>query len=80
MKQIEVKGFKSDDFETKQVFYPSKDGTKIPMYILSRKGLELNGKNPTIIYGYGGFDISLNPAFSVSRVLWLKHTGGVYGY
>lgn len=77
-KQTEVKGFKSDDYQTKQVFYPSKDGTKIPMYILSPKNLELNGENPTIIYGYGGFDISLNPSFSVSRVLWLKHTGGVY--
>ena len=77
-KEIEVKGFKSDDFMTKQVFYPSKDGTKIPMYILSPKDLKLNGENPTIIYGYGGFDISLNPRFNVSRVLWLKHTGGVY--
>jgi len=71
-------GFKADDYETKQVFYPSKDGTKIPMYILSPKGLVLDGLNPTIIYGYGGFDISLNPSFSVSRVLWLKHTKGVY--
>ena len=56
-KEIEVKGFKSEDFDTKQVFYASKDGTKIPMYILSRKDLELDGSNPTILYGYGGFDI-----------------------
>merc|ERR1712228_1048673 len=55
-----------------------KDGTKIPMYILSRKGLEMNGNNPTIVYGYGGFDISLNPSFTMSRVLWLRHSGGVY--
>eukprot|EP01084_Bolivina_argentea_P037210 68795_1 len=77
-KEITVNGFNSDDYETKQVFYDSKDGTKIPMYILSAKGLELNGQNPTIMYGYGGFDISLNPSFQASKVLWLKHARGVY--
>merc|ERR1719334_1436648 len=77
-KEVEVKGFTAADYETKQVFYPSKDGTKVPMYIMSPKGLVLDGSNPTIVYGYGGFDISLNPTFSVSRVLWLKHTKGVY--
>merc|ERR1712013_109465 len=77
-KEVEVKGFDASEFETRQVFFESKDKTKVPMYILSPKGLELNGQNPTIIYGYGGFDISLNPSFSVSRVLWLKHTKGVY--
>jgi len=77
-KQVEVKGFRADDFETKQVFYPSKDGTKIPMYVMSPKGMKLDGSNPTILYGYGGFDISLFPDFRVARMLWLKHTGGVF--
>ena len=69
--------FNSDDFETKQVFYLSKDSTKIPMYITYKKGLVLNGKNPTILYGYGGFNISLTPSFSTSRIVWLEN-GGVY--
>ncbi|MBC8454858.1 MAG: S9 family peptidase [Deltaproteobacteria bacterium] len=64
-------------FETKQVFYPSKDGTKVPMFIMHKKGLELNGNNPTILYGYGGFNISLTPGFSLSRVIWME-MGGVY--
>ncbi|MCL9805817.1 prolyl oligopeptidase family serine peptidase [Flavobacterium amniphilum] len=69
--------FNSDDFESKQVFYTSKDGTKIPMIITYKKGLKLNGKNPTILYGYGGFNVSLTPAFSISNALWLEN-GGVY--
>ena len=69
--------FNPDDFETKQVFYPSKDGTKIPMFITAKKGLKLDGQNPTLLYGYGGFDISLTPAFSVSRLVWME-MGGVY--
>jgi prolyl oligopeptidase len=69
--------FNPDDYETKQVFYPSKDGTKIPMFIVYKKGLELNGKNPTWLYAYGGFNVSLNPGFSPSRILWLEN-GGVY--
>eukprot|EP00485_Elphidium_margaritaceum_P002092 CAMPEP_0202702374 /NCGR_PEP_ID=MMETSP1385-20130828/15372_1 /ASSEMBLY_ACC=CAM_ASM_000861 /TAXON_ID=933848 /ORGANISM="Elphidium margaritaceum" /LENGTH=812 /DNA_ID=CAMNT_0049360013 /DNA_START=44 /DNA_END=2479 /DNA_ORIENTATION=- len=78
-KEITVQGFDASQFETKQVFFQSnKDGEKVPMYILSPKGLMLTGDNPTIVYGYGGFDISLMPSFSVSRVLWLKHVGGVY--
>ena len=64
-------------FETKQVFYPSKDGTRIPMFITHKKGLKLNGRNPTVLYGYGGFDISLTPGFSVSMLVWLE-MGGVY--
>ncbi len=71
-KQVEVKGFVADDYETKQVFYPSKDGTKVPMYIMSPKGMKLDGSNPTILYGYGGFDISLFPDFRVARMLWLN--------
>lgn len=69
--------FVSEDFESKQIFYTSKDGTKIPMIITHKKGLELNGKNPTILYGYGGFNISLTPAFSVANAVWMEQ-GGIY--
>jgi prolyl oligopeptidase len=69
--------FKSDDYESKQVFYTSKDGTKIPMIITYKKGLKLNGKNPTILYGYGGFNISLTPSFSIANAVWMEN-GGVY--
>lgn len=69
--------FNSDAYESKQVFYTSKDGTKIPMIITHKKGLELNGKNPTILYGYGGFNISLTPNFSITNSVWLEQ-GGVY--
>ncbi len=64
-------------YETKQVFYPSKDGTKIPLFLTYRKGLALDGQNPTLLYGYGGFNIPLTPSFSSSRVAWLE-MGGVY--
>jgi prolyl oligopeptidase len=63
------------DFETTQVFYPSKDGTKIPMFIVHKKGLALNGRNPTYLYAYGGFNVSLTPGFSVARMLWLENGG-----
>lgn len=69
--------FNSDDYETKQVFYTSKDGTTIPMLITHKIGLNLHGKNPTILYGYGGFNISLTPNFSVVNAVWLEQ-GGVY--
>jgi len=69
--------FDSDAFESKQVFYTSKDGTKVPMIISYKKGTELNGKNPTILYGYGGFNISLTPGFSISNAVWMEQ-GGVY--
>ena len=69
--------FNSANYESKQVFYTSKDGTKIPMIITYKKGTSLNGKNPTILYGYGGFNISLTPAFSISNAVWLEN-GGVY--
>lgn len=69
--------FDSDQFESKQVFYKSKDGTKVPMIITHKKGLELNGDNPTILYGYGGFNVSLLPRFSSTRAAWLE-LGGVY--
>ncbi len=69
--------FDPADYETKQVFYSSKDGTRIPMFITHKKGLELDGDNPTLLYGYGGFNISLTPGFSISRLVWLE-MGGVY--
>ncbi|KGK12231.1 prolyl oligopeptidase family serine peptidase [Vibrio navarrensis] len=69
--------FKREDFISEQVFYPSKDGTLIPMIISYKKGIQLNGKNPTILYGYGGFDVSLTPAFSGMVSSWLE-LGGVY--
>jgi prolyl oligopeptidase len=69
--------FNPEDYETKQVFYTSKDGTKIPMFIVHKKGIELNGKNPTWLYAYGGFNISLVPTFSASRMVWLEN-GGIY--
>jgi prolyl oligopeptidase len=69
--------FDSENYESKQVFYTSKDGTKVPMIITHKKGLELNGKNPTILYGYGGFNISLTPRFSTANTVWLEQ-GGIY--
>lgn len=69
--------FEPDNYEVKQVFYPSKDGTKVPMFIVHKKGLKLDGKNPTLLYGYGGFNISMTPGFSTSRLVWLEE-GGVY--
>lgn len=69
--------FNPEDYESKQVFYTSKDGTKVPMIITHKKGLELNGKNPTILYGYGGFNISLTPSFSIANAVWMEQ-GGVY--
>ncbi|MEM6452386.1 MAG: prolyl oligopeptidase family serine peptidase [Cyanobacteria bacterium P01_D01_bin.105] len=69
--------FNPEDYETKQVFYPSKDGTQIPMFITAKKGLEQHGDNPVLLYGYGGFSISLSPSFSVSNLVWLE-MGGVY--
>ena len=69
--------FKSEDYVSTQVFYTSKDGTKIPMIITHKKGTKLNGKNPTILYGYGGFNISLTPSFSIANAIWMEN-GGVY--
>ncbi len=70
-------GFDSDNYESKQVFYTSKDGTKVPMIITYKKGTKLDGNNPTILYGYGGFNISLTPSFSIVNASWLE-MGGVY--
>ena len=69
--------FDPDNYESKQVFYNSKDGTKVPMIITYKKGTELDGKNPTILYAYGGFNISLTPSFSIANAVWMEQ-GGVY--
>lgn len=75
-KRPSVKGLNPDAFETTQVFYTSKDGTRVPMFIVHKKGLTLDGSNPTLLYGYGGFNISLTPGFSTSRMVWME-MGGV---
>ncbi len=69
--------FNPEGYESKQVFYTSADGTKVPMIITSKKGLKMDGKNPTMLYGYGGFNISLTPSFSVSNIAFLEN-GGIY--
>jgi prolyl oligopeptidase len=69
--------YKPEDYESRQVFYTSKDGTKIPMIITYKKGMQQNGKNPLMLYGYGGFSYSLTPAFSISNVVFLEN-GGIY--
>jgi prolyl oligopeptidase len=74
--KLDVK-FNPSDYESKQVMYKSKDGTEVPMFIVHKKGLKLDGTNPTLLYGYGGFNIPLTPSFSTSRLLLLEN-GGVY--
>ncbi len=69
--------FKPSDYETKQVFYQGKDATRVPMFITYKKGLKLDGNNPTLLYGYGGFSVSLTPAFSIRNLVWME-MGGVY--
>ncbi|MBA7516893.1 Prolyl endopeptidase [subsurface metagenome] len=69
--------FDRDAYETKQIFYESKDGTKVPMFIVHKKGIELNGNNPAWLTGYGGFNISRTPSFSISRIIWLEN-GGIF--
>lgn len=69
--------FDPDDYVVKQVFYQSKDGTRIPMFVTHRKDLQLDGRTPTLLYGYGGFNISMTPAFSITRLAWME-MGGVY--
>ena len=69
--------FNPDEYQTQQVFYSSKDGTKIPMFITHKRGIELDGSNPTYLYAYGGFNISLTPSFSVSNLVWLE-MGGIF--
>ncbi len=69
--------FNPDDYETKQIFYHSKDGTRVPMFLTYKKGIKLDGQNPTLLYGYGGFNIAMTPSFSVGNLVWLE-MGGVY--
>ena len=69
--------FNPDDYVTEQVFYPSKDGTKIPMFMVHKKGMKMDGNNPTYLYAYGGFNISLNPSFSATQIVFLEN-GGIY--
>src|SRR5947207_4943970 len=69
--------FDQDKYETRQIFYSSKDGARVPMFLTYKKGLKLDGNNPTYLYGYGGFDISLTPFFSVSDLVWME-MGGIY--
>lgn len=75
-RQAEVK-FKPADYEVRQVFYESRDGTRVPMFIAHKKGIKLDGSNPTLLYGYGGFNIPLTPRFSISRLAWME-LGGVF--
>ncbi|DAZ93573.1 TPA: hypothetical protein N0F65_009813 [Lagenidium giganteum] len=76
-RETQVKGFDASLYEAKQVFYPSKDGTKIPMFIVKKRDTPLNGDLPTYLYGYGGFNISLTPGFSVARLIFVQHFGGM---
>ncbi|CAL8082960.1 unnamed protein product [Orchesella dallaii] len=78
VREVTLKGFNPSDFETTQVFYDSKDGTKIPMFIVHKKDLVKNGNNPCLLYGYGGFNISVQPTFSVTRIVLMQHMGGVF--
>jgi prolyl oligopeptidase len=75
--KVSTPGVDPSAFEVRQVWYTSKDGTKVPMFVFHKKGLQLNGKNPTLLTGYGGFNVSLTPTFSGARYLWLEH-GGVF--
>ncbi|MCH7686586.1 MAG: S9 family peptidase [Planctomycetes bacterium] len=76
IRQSNVK-FQPDEYEVKQIFYTSKDGTRVPMFLSHKKGIKLDGSNPTLLYGYGGFNIPLTPRFSISRLAWME-MGGVY--
>ncbi len=77
IKSAEINGLSSEEYITEQIFFSSKDGTKVPMFIVYKKGLKRDASNPVYLYGYGGFNISLNPSFSPARLLWLEN-GGIY--
>ncbi|XP_062890055.1 prolyl endopeptidase-like [Mobula hypostoma] len=76
-REVEIKGFDFSDYQTVQVFYPSKDGTKIPMFIVHKKGIKRDGSHPLFLYGYGGFNISLSPYYNVSYLIYIRHLGGI---
>ncbi|KAK6474583.1 prolyl endopeptidase-like isoform X2 [Huso huso] len=76
-RQVEVKGFNPSDYQTVQVFFPSKDGTKIPMFIVHKKGIKLDGSHPVLLYGYGGFNHSQQPSYNVAYLIFVRHLGGV---
>jgi len=78
LRKTEVKGINTDEFTTSQHFYTSNDGTKVPMFIVHKKDIQLDGSHPCLLYGYGGFNISITPSFSVSKLMFLKHLGGVF--
>jgi prolyl oligopeptidase len=75
--KVDAPSIDSSGYDVEQVWYTSKDGTKVPMFVVSKKGMEKNGKNPTLLTGYGGFNVSLTPSFSRSMYLWMEH-GGIY--
>ena len=75
--KVDAPSIDSSAYDVEQVWYTSKDGTKVPMFVVSKKGMEKNGKNPTLLTGYGGFNVSLTPSFSRSMYLWMEH-GGIY--
>jgi prolyl oligopeptidase len=76
-RQPKIAGINPADYETKQVFYESADGTKVPMFVTHKKGMKMDGNNPSLVYGYGGFNISILPSFSLARMVWLEN-GGIY--
>ncbi|XP_063299615.1 prolyl endopeptidase [Pelobates fuscus] len=76
-REITVKGFNPSDYQTVQVFYPSKDGTQVPMFIVHKAGIHLDGSHPAFLYGYGGFNISITPSYDVSRLIFVRHLGGI---
>ena len=73
----EIPRYDPEDYESRQVFFTSRDGTRVPLFLVHKKGLKTNGRNPTILYGYGGFNVTLNPTFSATRIAWLEQ-GGVW--
>ncbi|XP_075961859.1 prolyl endopeptidase isoform X1 [Anarhichas minor] len=76
-REVEVKGIKQDDYETSQVFYPGKDGTEIPMFLVHAKGLKKDATRPVFLYGYGGFEASIQPYYNVAYLLYVRHLGGI---
>uniref|UniRef100_A0A4W4H0T2 Prolyl endopeptidase n=1 Tax=Electrophorus electricus TaxID=8005 RepID=A0A4W4H0T2_ELEEL len=76
-REVTVKGFNPADYQTTQVFYTSVDGTQVPMFIVHKRDIDLDGSHPAFLYGYGGFNISITPSYSVSRLIFVRHLGGV---